>query len=177
MSAAENLEPPASSLTELVRGHVHFIGRTLRLHGVPESEVDDGIQRVVLVLAEKRDQILPGRERSFLFQVARRVADHQRRSIQRRREDPLPEEEAPFAATSAEELVDQRRAVEMMREIMERMTDDLKNVFLLSDVEQMSKAEVADALRIPEGTVASRLRKAREVFRGEFERRTRGGFQ
>jgi RNA polymerase sigma-70 factor (ECF subfamily) len=41
---------------------------------------------------------------------------------------------------------------------------DLRAVFVLDEIEEMSRAEIAHALGIPEGTVASRLRRARQDF-------------
>jgi RNA polymerase sigma-70 factor (ECF subfamily) len=37
----------------------------------------------------------------------------------------------------------------------------LRSIFLLREVEGLSYQEIADALRIPEGTVGSRLNRAR----------------
>jgi DNA-directed RNA polymerase specialized sigma24 family protein len=42
-------------------------------------------------------------------------------------------------------------------------------VFVLAEIEELSKAEIALALRIPEGTVASRLQRARESFRSAVD--------
>lgn len=45
-----------------------------------------------------------------------------------------------------------------------------REVFVLSDIEEMPKSEVALALQIPEGTVASRLQRARQSFRDVVKR-------
>ena len=42
-------------------------------------------------------------------------------------------------------------------------------VLVLQDVEGLSKREAAEVLDIPEGTVASRTKKAREQFRALLE--------
>jgi RNA polymerase sigma-70 factor (ECF subfamily) len=42
---------------------------------------------------------------------------------------------------------------------------DLRAVFVLFELEEMPTAEIAEALELPTGTVASRLRRAREEFR------------
>jgi len=44
------------------------------------------------------------------------------------------------------------------------MTLELRAVFVLFELEEMSTPEIADLLEIPTGTVASRLRRAREEF-------------
>jgi RNA polymerase sigma-70 factor (ECF subfamily) len=54
---------------------------------------------------------------------------------------------------------------ELLDKILDSMEDDLREVFLLYEFEEMSMIEIAGALGIPQGTVASRLRRARSVFR------------
>jgi RNA polymerase sigma-70 factor (ECF subfamily) len=45
------------------------------------------------------------------------------------------------------------------------MENDLRTVFVLYEFEEMSMAEIAATIRIPQGTVASRLRRARVEFK------------
>ena len=47
---------------------------------------------------------------------------------------------------------------------------DLRSVFILYEVEEMTMAEIAAVLQIPPGTVASRLRRAREDFLSRVRR-------
>jgi RNA polymerase sigma-70 factor (ECF subfamily) len=61
-------------------------------------------------------------------------------------------------------LVDQRRARVLLTKLLEEIPMDLRTVFILFELEQMSRTEVARVLDLPAGTVASRLRKAREIF-------------
>ena len=41
---------------------------------------------------------------------------------------------------------------------------ELRAVFVLYELEQMTMAEIAESLALPPGTVASRLRRARSSF-------------
>jgi len=45
------------------------------------------------------------------------------------------------------------------------MPHKLREVFVLYELERLSVPEVADLLGVPEGTVASRLSRARDEFR------------
>ena len=47
---------------------------------------------------------------------------------------------------------------------LDALPDDLRTVFVLFEVEEMASADIAAALDLPLGTVASRLRRAREAF-------------
>jgi RNA polymerase sigma-70 factor (ECF subfamily) len=60
--------------------------------------------------------------------------------------------------------MDQKRLRQMLDGILDRMHPDLRVVFVLFEFEEMNSSEVAEALGIPRGTVASRLRRARALF-------------
>jgi RNA polymerase sigma-70 factor (ECF subfamily) len=64
-----------------------------------------------------------------------------------------------------EQLLDQKRARELLDQVLETMTPDLRMVFVLYELEELSMIEISSALEIPQGTVASRLRRARADFR------------
>jgi RNA polymerase sigma-70 factor (ECF subfamily) len=146
----------------LVEGHYDFIWRLVRRVGVIEAE--DAVQQVFFTASRKLGDILPGRERAFLTGVALRVAADCRRTVARRREssNELPELES--TVPGAEQLVDRRRARAILDQILERLTPDLRQVFVLYELEDLDSREIAALLDIPPGTVASRLRRAREAF-------------
>ena len=56
-------------------------------------------------------------------------------------------------------------AVELCDLALSKVDPDLAEVFVLFEVEGLSSPEIAASLEIPLGTVASRLRRAREQFR------------
>jgi RNA polymerase sigma-70 factor (ECF subfamily) len=51
---------------------------------------------------------------------------------------------------------------------------DLRVVFTLHELEEMSMSEIAELVGIPAGTVASRLRRARQDFEAIVARLSRG---
>jgi len=153
-------------LRSLVDGYVDFVARVLRNAGTPQADVDDDVQRTFIIAARRLDDVRPGSEKSFLLQTALNVAAHARRTLARRRE--VAAEQAPEGfdlRANPEQLADQKRVRQLLDQILSRMTDDLRTVFVLYEFEEMSMAEIADALGIPAGTVASRLRRARADFR------------
>lgn len=54
---------------------------------------------------------------------------------------------------------------ELMERALSRLEPELRSLFLLREVEEQSYAEIAAALQIPEGTVASRLSRARQLLK------------
>ncbi|WP_169927393.1 RNA polymerase sigma factor [Labilithrix luteola] len=158
-----------AELGALFREHVQFIARSLRRLGVPDSDVDDTVQEVFVIASRKLETIARGAERSFLYGTAMRVASNARRVGKRaqvRRVDaPVDEEHPGFdTAPSVEELVDQREARAALDAVLETMTVEMRAVFTLYELEEMTTAEIASLLGVPQGTVSSRLRRAREHF-------------
>jgi RNA polymerase sigma-70 factor, ECF subfamily len=79
----------------------------------------------------------------------------------------------PAALPSTEELVDQKRARELLVVILNEMSEEQREVFVLFEVEGLGLAEIAGALAIPMGTVSSRIRRAREFFQKRVARLVR----
>jgi RNA polymerase sigma-70 factor (ECF subfamily) len=153
-------------LRDMVTRYIDFVARVLRNSGTPEAEVDDAVQRTFIAVSNRLDDVRPGAERSFLLQTALHTAAHARRSMARRRE--VHSEDLPEMADSVatpEQLTDQKLARRLLDGVLERMPHDLRTVFVLYEFEELSSAEIAEALAIPRGTVASRLRRARIEFR------------
>jgi RNA polymerase sigma-70 factor, ECF subfamily len=158
---------PASPLVlrKLVAEHLDFVWRSLRRFGVPAADVDDATQQVFLIANDKLSRINPGSERSFLIGVATRVASHVRRSFHRReaaeqRLSVNPHEQTP----SPEELAQRVEARALLDKVLDAMPEDLRAVFVLFELEELSIDQTASLLILPRGTVATRLRRAREVF-------------
>jgi len=85
-------------LRRIVSAHFDALWRFLRRLGIPESDVDDAVQEVILVLARKLDDVRDGSERSFVLSTAFRVASGLRRQVKRRREvndGPIFEQASP----------------------------------------------------------------------------------
>jgi len=159
-------------LRAMIDAHSDFVWRALRGLGLLPHEADDATQRVFVVASERIDSIEMGCERAFLFQTAVRVASHARRAVARRREvlcehPPEGDEGAP----GSDELLEQRRARQLLDEVLASLELDLRTVFMLFELEELSIPEIAEMLGIPRGTVSSRLRRAREEFSAELARR------
>src|SRR3954470_14140087 len=76
----------AARVRALVTENFDFVWRSLVRLGVPRADAEDALQQVFLVASRKLDDIVPGRERAFLFGTAFRIAHRARRTRDRRRE-------------------------------------------------------------------------------------------
>ena len=167
-STASETAPTQSTplvLRQLVTEHLDFVWRSLRRFGVPAADVDDATQQVFLIANEKLSRINPGSERSFLVGVATRVASHVRRSYHRREAAELRLSVNPLEATpNPEELTQRLEARALLDQVLDGMPEELRAVFVLFELEELSIDQTASLLILPRGTVATRLRRAREVF-------------
>lgn len=171
ISARETLDARAARLRALVRQHYNFVWRSVRRLGVPEADSEDAAQDVFISLSRRLDDVEQGRERAFLYRAAMNHAAHAHRTRRRRRE--VPDEaldDRASAVRTPEELLDRARAQAMLHHALGALELDLRAVFVLYELEQMTMAEIATLLEIPNGTVASRLRRARAIFVKEVRR-------
>jgi RNA polymerase sigma-70 factor (ECF subfamily) len=146
------------------------VWRLLRRVGLSRPDADDAAQQVFLVASRRLPQLAPGKERSFLYGTAVRIAANLRRGLRRRRESP--EEELPVQSDATElpdELLERRRARAFLDELLEQLPEELRRVLVLAEIEQLTLAAIAELEQIPAGTAASRLRRAREAFRRLLE--------
>jgi RNA polymerase sigma-70 factor (ECF subfamily) len=153
-----------------VRQHYAFAWRVLRRYGLAPADADDAAQKVFLIAVDRLAEIEQGSERAFLFRTARHVASKAHRSVQRRRDisdQGVDTADAAGDLPAADDLLDRRRARELLDRILGELPEDFRAVLVLFEIEGMPAPEIAAALRIPVGTVASRLRRAR----AEVERR------
>jgi RNA polymerase sigma-70 factor, ECF subfamily len=164
----------ADRLRSIVAEHYPSLWRFLRRLGVPEADAEDAAQKCLCVLAQRIDDVAPGKDKPFLFAVAVRVARAMRR--EHRFATGVGDDERlaelPSSGPDAGQQLDERRARAVLDALLASLPLDLRTVFVLYELEELTMAEIARALDLPMGTVASRLRRAREAFE-ELSRRLR----
>jgi RNA polymerase sigma-70 factor (ECF subfamily) len=159
-------EDTGARLRAIVRINYAFLWRSLRRLGVAEADLDDAAQRVLGVLARRLADVVAGSERAFLFQTALRVA-HDVRRAHRRDRMALDQERVDGAADPgplADEVLANAQARALLDEVLDEMPLDMRAVFVLFELEQLTTSEIAVLLALPPGTVSSRLRRGREEF-------------
>jgi RNA polymerase sigma-70 factor (ECF subfamily) len=135
--------------------------------------VDDLAQETFLraYLAFPRFDLDRARPSRWLITIATRLALNEKR-----RRGPVPGEGPELAETANPESESARhelgRAIERAIALL---SEDQRAVFVLAELHDMTLAEIAEALGIPENTVKTRLFRARERLRARLERLGRGG--
>jgi len=154
-------------LAGMFRAHHQTVWRTLRRWGLDAHAAADAGQQAYLIAAERLGDIRTGSERAFLIGTALRIARTSFRKTSRLQyEEDMDKRIAGDDGIAADGQSD----LELVDLALARLDPQLVEVFVLYELEGLSSPEIAHALDIPVGTVASRLRRAREGFRAVARR-------
>jgi RNA polymerase sigma-70 factor (ECF subfamily) len=137
----------------------------LRLLGSPTDASDvvqDTFTRAFTHLNDLRSETV----RAWLFRVATNCARDLQRKRVRRPEAPLENDEGkviemPDPALGPEHDAIAHESAATIRHALQQLPDESREVIVLRDVNDLSYPEIAAALRIPLGTVKSRISRAR----------------
>jgi len=154
-------------LATMFRDHHQTVWRTLRRWGLDASSAADAGQQAYVVAAERLDDIQRGSERAFLLGTALRIA---RANFRKANRLQLEEDMDLRTLDAKAEGVDGLSDLQLVDLALGAMEPSLVEVFVLYEMEGLSSPEIALALTVPVGTVASRLRRAREGFRAVAKR-------
>jgi RNA polymerase sigma-70 factor, ECF subfamily len=165
-AAAYVLEPvfEIPAFDDVYSEHVAFVWRTLRSFGVTDSQIEDAVQDVFVVVHRRLPE-WEGRAAitTWLFSIARRVASAHRRKRGDRDHDQIEEIELAGTADTFAAMSRAQAAATVMA-ILDTLDEDKRVVFALVELEQMSVPEVAKMLDLNLNTAYSRLRLARAAF-------------
>jgi RNA polymerase sigma-70 factor (ECF subfamily) len=153
------------------------VWRTAYRMGLNTAQADDATQQAFIAASRRIADIQPGRERSFLLGSVVRAAKNQQRLAAHRYEmsDTLELEEAPDGALSPHQLVELKQARVLLDRVLDGLPEATREAFVLFELEGLPLKEIRDLLEIPMGTLASRLRRAREKFQKEVDALRRSG--
>ncbi len=156
---------PAASLSvgQVYAQEASYVFRCLRGLGV--RDVEDAVQDVFLVVHDKLATFDGNaRLRTWLYAIVIRVARRYRERQARERDAEADELMADY---DTERALLSRERLELARLALSTLSDPKREVFVLSEIEQLSAPEIASVTSVPLNTVYARLRAAR----AEFERR------
>jgi RNA polymerase sigma-70 factor, ECF subfamily len=140
-----------------------------------EDLMQDAMVRAFQHFRELRD---PAAGKSWLFTILVRANLNRLRAQRRRVESSIsdltePEFEQALASWTSMETSDDSFDLPSLRQhlaaALSTLDDQLRAVIWLSDVEGFRQREIANQLDIPEGTVASRLFRARRRLREQLQ--------
>ncbi len=166
--------PTQLDVASIYAQNAQFLWRNLSRAGVPDRDLPDALQEVLLVVHRRLDSF-DGSSRltTWLFGICLRVASTARRSQRRRREDPLDASKSEHRLVETldpEQLALARSAKQRLDAALDRLDPEKRAVLVMFELEGLSCGEIAEIMGIPKGTVFSRLASARQTFLQALQR-------
>jgi RNA polymerase sigma factor (sigma-70 family) len=163
-------ERDEESFAEIVRRHGGMVLSVCRRVTGSPHDAEDAFQAAFLVLARRAGQVgRPELLGNWLYGVAYRTALEARAARRRVKEQqPVSAVPEPASPEPAEDTADLRRVID---EELSRLPDKYRAAVVLCDLEGVSRKDAAARLRVPEGTLSSRLAHARKVLAARLSRR------
>ncbi len=156
---------------QVFKEYASFVWRVLRRLGVAESDIEDICQEVFVVI-HRRLGDFEGRSslRTWIYGICVRTASDYRRRGYGRRELVTETPPEQIANDNAHDELAHHQARAILDRILDALDDDKRAVFVLYEIEQLTMAEVADAVSCPLQTAYSRLHAARKLVEAGIER-------
>lgn len=171
-------EPAAFEL--LVRGHqdrvYDFCVRMLS----DREEAFDLTQEIFISIHQHLDRFrADAKLTTWIFRIAKNHCLNRLKYLKRRGRDRSDEygevnelsiSDAMGGSTRPDEVLSKARERELVHKAIAELEDDQRALVVLRDVEGLSYEEIMDVTELPEGTVKSRLHRAREKLAGILTR-------
>jgi len=170
-SPATPAQGSVATFAEVYEKWFGFVWRSARGLGVADAALDDLVQEIFVVV-HRRLHDFEGRSsiRTWLSGIVLNVVRHHRRSLARKgpRLAGADEHAEPDEQASPERSPFERAAlsedVRLLQRLLDSLDDEKREVLVLTELEELSAPEIAEALGINLNTAYSRLRLAREQF-------------
>jgi RNA polymerase sigma-70 factor (ECF subfamily) len=154
-SEFENVALPHAA--SLLRYALHLAGE--------KSQAEDLVQETLFSAWRNFRQFEPGTNcKAWLFRILTNLHYKQIRRGGRRTQVHMEQQETKFAAP------EKVSASQEMREAFSRLTSEHQEILHLAVIEGFEVREIADMLQLPQGTVMSRLSRARASLRAALAR-------
>ena len=133
------------------------------------SGAEDLTQEVFIRIYKTLDQYdaKQGDLSNWLMRLARNLIiddyRHRQRTPQNSMADTVDDHQYHLRAvgTSAQKEIERKELASQVQEGIDKLPDDLRTCVILRDIEELSYQEIVDVLKIPEGTVKSRINRGR----------------
>lgn len=157
------------SLAEIFEQHTPFLWRALIGLGVPAHEAQDLCQEIMISVHRRLPDFDGVSLRGWLYGFCVRVASDYRRSARVRHE--VITEAPPDAASTIDpvDALDRERAARRLQTALQRLDEPKRVAFVLFEIEDLTLAEISEAVGAPMQTVYSRIKAARELILRDFQ--------
>ena len=157
-----------AEFTALVERQSRFVFRVAYAVLLNAGDAEDAVQETFLKLYRKSGWQQAENERAFLARIAWRTAVDLKRHLTRSSSQPgasEPLEELPSLRPSPEQAVASANEHASVHALIDSLAEELRVPLVLSATKELNSRQIGEILGIPEGTVRTRLQRARQVLR------------
>src|ERR1044071_1862549 len=172
LKSAMAMEAAAPTVEALVAGHSVMVFRIAHSILRNHHDAEDAAQECFLRVWKHKDRLHKvNNPKTWLARIAWTAALDKRRTS--RAMVSLSDEQAgaeraqsiPDLAAAADELLAGAQMQKMLDRLIAGLPEDLRNTLELSTVQELNSAEIAEVMKIPEGSVRTRLFRARKQLK------------
>ena len=136
-----------------------------------EQDAEDAVQEACMRTYGALARFRAGDARAWLLTIVRNVCYSRLRRLRGSAESEAFDDEVHGVGQQPTGLADLEDRLGELRECVERLPAEFREVLVLRELEQLSYREIADVAGIPLGTVMSRLARARHRLQAEMLRK------
>jgi RNA polymerase sigma-70 factor, ECF subfamily len=170
-AAQEQIDGRDATFARIVQEHARFLYRVAHSVLRHAEDAEDAVQDALLKLYRGEGWREMREERAFLARVVWRAALDRRERRLVGFENDGAEMRLPDLRPTPEHAAADSDERALLRELIDELPVELRETLLLSAIEELSSREVGEVMGIPEGTVRTRLMRARNELRAGFEER------
>jgi len=164
-----------AAFARIVADHARFLFRVANAVLRHPQDAEDAVQDALLKLYRGESWRAMREERAFLARCVWRVAIDRRASRSTVLDDETAESRLMDLRPNPERNAQDGDERALLQELIDELPADLREPLLLSAMEELSSREVGDVLGLPEGTVRTRLMRARNELKQNFHARRAAG--
>lgn len=169
---ARVLDGDHEAFDQIMRSHEDRVFAVcLRILGNREHALD-ATQETFLTVFRKAGQFKGNAALgTWIYRIAVNTCYDQLRKQKRRRTDPMPDHVDPHDR-SAEDALEAASLRPEIQRALDAIPEDFRVAVVLSDIEGLGLVDIAEILRIPVGTVKSRVFRGRRLLAAELGNRS-----
>ena len=170
------LEGDQSAWDQVVRQHWRKVFNVAYKFVGSREQAEDLTQDIFLKIFRSLDTFdRRANFQTWLISVSRNLCIDHYRSVRKERmtidRDVTADDLSPVSSTASPlAALEQRDLAALLRQALQALPPSLRTAVLLRDIQELSYQEIADRLRLPEGTVKSRINRGRKELARQIHR-------
>jgi RNA polymerase sigma-70 factor, ECF subfamily len=158
----------AARFKELVERQARFVFKVAWAILRNPQDAEDVVQETFLKIYRNNAWERMRDERAFLARTSWRLAVDRVRARRR----ALPESEPPEPSATPEQAVMAANWPATVHSLVDALPEQLRQPLVLSGIDELSSPEIAAVMGIPEGTVRTRIMRARQILKQKMAERS-----